>query len=376
MGKCEDNMVTSKMRQSNIELCRIVCMLLIIAHHSVVHGGALTASGVGGVNRVLAYLALPGGKIGFCTFVVISTWFLVDKEFQWKHFLNTWLQVFWFSVVFTLIAHFFGVSMGWRSWLSVLFPIAGNSHGFAATYLAFYLLVPFLSMIRQNVDKRQLAFLVALLFYYEVCTYIFQVIFDYHVIILSSELTLFVLIYFVSLYIKRYTKLSEKRFYNVKSSISLLLGAFVIWISVFVIYYHIIPKYNGTLIANVLAVLSNNETSILYILAGYIFFFFFFSLDVCTSTIINKTARRAFGVLLFHDHNFFREVLWKRFLHSADFYGSVLFGGWILGATIGIYLVGMMIDWGRECMIHSIISNHKYGTLLNTLQRKSHCENK
>ena len=29
-----------KDRDSNVELCRIVSMLLVIAHHAVVHGGA------------------------------------------------------------------------------------------------------------------------------------------------------------------------------------------------------------------------------------------------------------------------------------------------------------------------------------------------
>lgn len=28
-------------RESNLELCRVLCMLLIIAHHAIVHGGIL-----------------------------------------------------------------------------------------------------------------------------------------------------------------------------------------------------------------------------------------------------------------------------------------------------------------------------------------------
>lgn len=31
--------MSKKLRKSNIELCRIICMICIIAHHCVVHGG-------------------------------------------------------------------------------------------------------------------------------------------------------------------------------------------------------------------------------------------------------------------------------------------------------------------------------------------------
>lgn len=50
-----------KERKSNIELCRIICMLLIIAHHCVVHGGAINIDTC--INKYIALFLLPGGKI-------------------------------------------------------------------------------------------------------------------------------------------------------------------------------------------------------------------------------------------------------------------------------------------------------------------------
>lgn len=78
-----------KPRQSNIELLRIVCMVLIVAHHAVCHGGALQLSWSG--TKALALLVLPTGKIGFDCFLAISMWFLCMSSFKASRFVRTWL---------------------------------------------------------------------------------------------------------------------------------------------------------------------------------------------------------------------------------------------------------------------------------------------
>ena len=252
-------------RESNIELLRIVCMLLIIAHHCVVHGGALALEGT--INKYIALFFLPGGKICFVAFVVISTWFLVDKKFKWEHFVKTWFQVLFYSVTFTAFACALGVHVTGRQWISVFFPVAGNVHGFAATYLAFYLLIPFLTIVANNVDEYSLKKLVGLLIYYEVISKILGIIFNYHSSLLSSELTLFVMIYFISLYIKRY---KSELFQNKSCLLKCLI---VIWLGVVTIWY-LNMFFSDRLWCQILTGLAQDETSLLYIISGYILFFY------------------------------------------------------------------------------------------------------
>lgn len=73
-----------RQRETNIELCRIVSMVLIIMHHCATHGGGTNIDG--SINKWIAYSFVPLGKICFNTFIAISMWFLVDSEFKFKKF--------------------------------------------------------------------------------------------------------------------------------------------------------------------------------------------------------------------------------------------------------------------------------------------------
>ena len=64
-------------RQSNIELLRIVAMLLIIAHHFSLHGGFVFSTASITVNRLWIQFIQIGGEIGINVFVLISGYFLI-----------------------------------------------------------------------------------------------------------------------------------------------------------------------------------------------------------------------------------------------------------------------------------------------------------
>lgn len=325
--------IKKTVRKSNIELLRIICMILIVAHHSIVHGGILNIDNC--FNKYVALFLLPGGKMMFVTFIVISTWFLVDKEFNLERFIRTWLQVLFYSILFAIIANFMGARLDWHNWISVCFPIIGNSHGFAATYLAFYLLTPFLAILDKNMSKKQHACIVAILIYYEVASIFFKSIFRYDVVILSSELTLFVSIYFLTGYIKKYTELYNKNFWGTL--------AVIIWFAIFGLV--IANEFWGDIeIIKILMCLATNETSLLYLVGGYCVFFSFYNVKIKYNLVINKIASASFSVLLFHDHNFFRYILWGDLLNAPKYYTSQYFILWVVFSTISIYCIGMVLD--------------------------------
>ena len=68
-----------------------------------------------------------------------------------------------------------------------------------------------------------------------------------------------------------------------------------------------------------------DESSISNLVGGFALFFFFKDLKVKKMPMINFLATGTFGVLLIHDHNFFRSVLWKDILKTDLWYGSSKF---------------------------------------------------
>ena len=64
-------------RSSNIELLRIIAMIMIIAHHVSVHSGFVYPGEIISFNRLWIQFIQLGGKIGVNIFVLISGYFLV-----------------------------------------------------------------------------------------------------------------------------------------------------------------------------------------------------------------------------------------------------------------------------------------------------------
>ena len=122
-------------RDTNIELCRIICMLFVVLHHYVIHGGSFNLP-VLNPNRIYSLFLIPGGKLGFDCFLAISCWFLVDQEFKSKRFIKMWLLVWFYSVTFSIITFLMGGYFTFENWFSIFLPISGNSHGFASAYLS------------------------------------------------------------------------------------------------------------------------------------------------------------------------------------------------------------------------------------------------
>ncbi len=73
--------IKTKNRQSNFELLRIIAMLMIVAHHLVVHGVTQVSYSSGTfVNKIFASFLQPFGQIGVALFFMISGFFLCQKE--------------------------------------------------------------------------------------------------------------------------------------------------------------------------------------------------------------------------------------------------------------------------------------------------------
>lgn len=84
-------------RQSNFELLRIVCMILIIAHHFSVH--SIIPENISRLNRFIFDVFAIGGKVAVNVFVLISGYFMVKSKFKLQKLLMLIFQTFFYSIV-------------------------------------------------------------------------------------------------------------------------------------------------------------------------------------------------------------------------------------------------------------------------------------
>lgn len=93
-----------KQRNSNIELLRIVAMLMIVAHHFSVHGGFSFDPSRISVNLIWIQFLQLGGKVGVDIFILISGYYLVSrKSFNSYKALSYGARCFFIQLRFLLL---------------------------------------------------------------------------------------------------------------------------------------------------------------------------------------------------------------------------------------------------------------------------------
>lgn len=159
-------MTDAKTRQSNIELFRIIVMLLIVTHHYVVNSGLLDvmATAPTAPQSIFLYIIGMWGKTGINCFVLITGWFMCKKDISLRKFLKLILWVEFYNVVIGSI--FFITGYNGYSLLDLLWnllPISSVTNtNFTTCYLLFFLFIPFLNILIHNMSQRRHALLLAL----------------------------------------------------------------------------------------------------------------------------------------------------------------------------------------------------------------------
>jgi hypothetical protein len=322
-------------RESNFELGRVIMMLLLIAHHCSIHGKQFIMDYMG-QNRLFALFLIPAGKIAFVFFIATSCWFLQDQSFSPKHFIRTWLEVLFYNIVFTAAAIPLGVEFNRRNLWGVFFPVIGYSHGFAASYLAFYLLLPFLKIVQQKLNLRKTDYLILLLLIIEVFSQIIGV-YDEHVPPFPNEIAVFILCYFIAYRLKNWP---IKYIYDKWLMINIVVA---IWLLLWMLRYTS-ALYPSLYTPAYLIATMTDESSITNIIAGFALFFFIREIRLPKMPFINYLSQGTFACLLIHDHEFFRYVIWDKFFCPYNWFYSKYYLLLTLGTVITVFTFTTAVD--------------------------------
>ena len=120
--------------------------------------------------------------------------------------------------------------------------------------------------------------------------------------------------------------------------------------------------YTGNLneMSSFLCGITGDESSIFFIVGGYALFYFFKNLHIPNSKMINYIASCTFGVLLIHDHNFFRHLFWNDVVKTQIHFKSDKFVLWFVISVIGVYITCSTIDFLRQKILEENIVKEKW----------------
>ncbi len=338
-------------RNSNIELFRIISMLIIVAHHYVVNSGLLEKINESthlGANDIFLLLFGWGGKTGVNCFILITGYYMCTSKITFKKYIKLLSERYFYTVVFFFIFLVTGyMPFSFKGFLKVLIPFFNVSDGFVSCFLLFYLLIPFLNkFIKVLNEKEHAMLLLILIFIYTVLPSFLKatVTFNY--------VTWFCILYFIASFLRLYPKKWMK---NTKLWASLTITLlFLSWTSVVLLAY--IGKIIGNTEISYFFVYDSNK--ILALTTGIAAFLLFKNLKLKQHKWINLIAGSTFGVLLIHANSeVMRQWLWKDMLKNVAFYNSSYLILHAVISVLAVFIVCTVIDQIRIRLLENPIMN-------------------
>lgn len=317
-----------KTRQSNLELCRILAILLVV----LVHANFAWCGWPSNFSECnFARLLTEGfAIIGVNVFVLITGYF--STSIKIKSLANLVYICLFYAVIRLLVGYVTGCFD-----IKDIFFIS-KSNWFIPSYIGLLLFTPFLNNI--NLNKRQLRNVIIALVAYEVwfgyLPALPQVLpgFQY-----GYSLPSFMIIYLIARYIRLYDLPST--FY--KFSVIIYIGCSFILAAEAYFLLKIFADTGKDMVnpLNHLVYCYNNP---IVILSSISFFCFFKNIEIGYSKFINYIAGSVLAVLLIHTSAPLNPLMKEYFIFSLENYSGVsLVLIWILG-LVSIFVFCVVID--------------------------------
>lgn len=319
-------MSAKKPRASNLELLRILCMLLIIGDH---------LTGQGGIAR---YDTLPasfafcligcGSRIACSIFVLIGSWFLCEQPFQTRRPLSLWLSLWLYTVPVTVLSALGGlpVSFGTLRWAA--FPASTRQLWFISDYLILLVCMPLLNRVLKGLPRAGHKGLLVVL---AVPLILYPTLFAEDGMV-SDLAWIFLYEYLLAAYLRRYPDNRLARvLQNPAAALALGLGlpllntAVRAWL-----------EWQGATDGKAFQYVAYYRTglgALPNLLAALALFYLFQQLNLGSHRGINTVAGTTLGIYILHQVPAFRDFLWNGIFHAQAHQGSVAYTLFVVAAT-------------------------------------------
>lgn len=334
-----DSMFTDRHRDSNLEVFRIILMLVIVAHHYVVNSGVTECYDFSNITPNMIFLQLYGfgGKIGINCFMLITGYFMVKSKWTLRKFVKLFLQIKFYKILIYAIFLISGYStFGLKEFIKTIFNFTyGSGTGFSGSFIWLYLLIPFINILVEHMNQKQYKYLLglSLIYFTVISTFFMHNTWDY--------VSWLIVIYLIGGYIRLYPKAFEYSSGKWFVCTSVLVA--ISWLSIIVVdyvgvrfgfenYYHMV----------------NDCHKLFAVLIAVSAFMAFKNMKRPYNKYINMVASATFGVLLIHaNSDIMRQFLWKDVLDVAGHYTSDTLWVHAILSVVGVYVICVVMDLVR-----------------------------
>lgn len=334
-------------RGSNLELLRILCMLLIIGDH-------LTGqSGIADYTTLLSSFAFCligcGSRIACSVFVLIGGWFLCEQPYKTRRPLSLWLSLWLYTVPVTLLCKLAGLDVSWGALRWAAFPASTRQLWFISDYLLLLLCVPLLSRLLRGLSRPAHRGLLAVL---AVPLIVYPTLFGENGAV-SDTAWMFLYEYLLIAYLRRWP---DNRLAHLLQHRAAALGL-GLGLPLLNTILRAVLETRGLTDGKAFQYMAYYRTALgalPNLLAALALFYLFKGLDLGCVRWVNALAGTTLGVYILHQVPAFRGFLWNGLLQAEAQHGSV---GYTLLAILAVFLGCAAVDALRTALVMRPLEN-------------------
>lgn len=346
-----------KARDTNIELLRIIAMLMILSMHYLSRGDGLTQNTTFSLNWFFSWTVYAISAVAVNCYVLISGYFLVTSRFKLKKLLKLWIQILFYSITIYLVLSGIGLEhFTIKHMVMACIPVLTNQYWFATLYLALYAASPFLNILINAMNKKQFQNLLLILI---LILSVWPTVLPFGYSLDKTNgysIIQFVFIYIIGAYIRLHWNFELK-----KSYYAMAYGL----ITILLVASKTLFTYFGLQSISEIFYSYNSVTVVLSSVMLFIYFRSISVMDALVNKAIASVSALTFGIYLIHENIFLRGILYKKILHADLLLNTPLFIPAAVGTISGIFAASMCIDAVRK-KIFMIFEGSRFS---NTIQQ-------
>jgi len=325
-------------RQSGIELLRIILILMIIALHYFhgEKGGLFNNVDNNSFNYYASHIIESFCIISVNVFVLITGYFSIKKNYvKVSKVINLFAIAIFYGFVFlifsvTVIKTDNSLMMNMKELYNTV-----CCNWFLDIYCILFLFIPFINKLLNSISQKQFKLLLL------ISIIVFNVVSIVNNIVLKDGgygIINFIILYMIGAYISKY---DVKPFLNKK----------IICISIITICTAI------TFVFSLYNLKAWDYSSIFNVIASVAMFLIFRNVKF-ESSIINKLSSYTFSVFIIHANRFITKFLYRDIFKSDEYWNNNMMVVNLIKSIFGIYIVCLVIEFLRRLLFGRIIDKN------------------
>lgn len=334
-------------RSSNIELLRIILIIMIIVLHyfNASMGGLLGAVEENSVNYYLSHFLESLCIIAVNVFIIITGYFSYKKtSIKISKPINLFVMSIFYGIIISCTIIFMDNSGINKLHIYEIVKVS-LTRWFVVIYCILYLLIPYINKLINSLTKKQFKtlLLINIIFFY-----VWPIFSGITIQDGGYGIVNFVNLYMIGAYIKMYKD------ENVPKTLS------------------IIVYLECTLITTICSFYITRcwlYSNIINLISSIALFELFKSIKMKNSKLINKLATYTFSTYIIHENSFLVTVLYRKVFSSDQYWNSNYMILNLIICTFGIYAICILVEFIRRLLFKKIIDDK-----INNIKYEISCE--